>query len=79
LTRVFRTPLTRLSFASIPLIVLAKTVDSWGDCLRCASHYGVRWYELPATFVLAAVVRAMEAPGMVRAFSRQEITTTAYR
>ena len=71
--------LTRLGYASIPLFVAGKTLDSWRDCLRCARHYGVRWYELPAALALSVVVHAMEAPGMVRAFERRTLTTTAYR
>lgn len=45
--------LTRLGSASIPIFAAAKTLDSWGDCIRCARHYGVRWYELP--FALESV------------------------
>ena len=71
--------LARLGYASIPLFVVAKTLKSWWDCVRCGRHYGVRWYELPVAFCLAVVVRIMEIPGMMSAFRGQEITETAYR
>jgi len=71
--------LTRLGYASIPLFVAGKILNSWSDCIRCGRHYGVRWYELPAAFCLAVVVHLMEIPGMVSAFHGREITATAYR
>lgn len=71
--------LTRLGPASIPLFSVGKTLNSWADCLRCARHYGVRWYELPLALALAVVVNLMEIPGMLSAFSRSELTETAYR
>jgi hypothetical protein len=71
--------LARVGYASIPLFVVAKILNSWWDCVRCGRRYGVRWYELPAAFCLAVVVRIMEIPGMMSAFRGQEITETAYR
>jgi hypothetical protein len=71
--------LTRLGVAAIPFLVAGKILDSWRDCLRCARHYGVRWWEVPAALALSVVVHGMEAPGMRRAFERREIAVTAYR
>lgn len=71
--------LARLGSASILLFAVAKTLDSWSDCVRCGRQYGVRWYELPIAFCLAVVVHVMEIPGMISAFQGQEITETAYR
>ncbi|MBC7790338.1 MAG: glycosyltransferase [Anaerolineae bacterium] len=71
--------LTRLGPASIPLFTAGKTLNSWADCLRCARHYGVRWYELPFALALAVVVNLMEISGMVRAFRGSELERTAYR
>lgn len=71
--------LTRLSYTSIPLFVVAKTLDSFWDCLRCHRHYGVEWYQLPLAFALAIVTHVMEAPGMARGFAGRPITETAYR
>lgn len=71
--------LTRLGYASIPLFAAGKTLESWLDCLRCGRFYGVRWYELPVAFCFAALVHAMEVPGMIRALRSEKITQTAYR
>jgi hypothetical protein len=71
--------LIRLGYASIPLIVAGKTLDSFWDCIRCARHYRVRGYELPAAFCLAVIVHLMEIPGMIRAFRGKQISETAYR
>jgi len=40
--------MVRLGIASIPLVLAARTVDSWWDCARAGRHYGLRWFELPA-------------------------------
>jgi hypothetical protein len=69
----------RLGVVSIPLFVLFRTVDSWWDGLRAGRHYGLRWFEQPIAFVLAAVVHVLEIGGMLRAFRHEAITTTAYR
>jgi hypothetical protein len=69
----------RLGLAGIPLIAAGKTFDSWRDCVRCAHHYRVRWYELPVAMALSVVLHLMEIPGMIRAFRGQSITGTAYR
>lgn len=71
--------LVSLGVASIPIFVLARTLDSCWDCLRAGEHYGMRWFELPPAFALAFLVHLMEIGGMVKAFNREEITTTAYR
>lgn len=71
--------LLRLGYASIPVFAMAKTLESCWDCLRCAPHFGIRWYELPVALFFAAVTHAMEVPGLVRAFRGQAITRTAYR
>lgn len=67
-----RTPhawLVRLGLLSIPLVVAGRIVDSWRDCLRAGRHFGLRWFELPAAFVLAVVVHLLEVGGMMAAFS----------
>lgn len=71
--------LLQLSVASIPVFVLARTLDSCWDCLRAGKYYGVRWFELPAAFALAFVVHLMEIGGMRKAFRQERITATAYR
>jgi hypothetical protein len=71
--------LTRLGYASIPLFVVGKTLNCFRDCIRCARHYRVQWYELPAALCLAVVVHLMEIPGMISAFRGKQIRHTAYR
>jgi hypothetical protein len=71
--------LTRLGYASIPFFAAGKTLNCFWDCIRCARHYRVRWYELPAAFCLAVVVHLMEIPGMISAFRGKQIHRTAYR
>jgi hypothetical protein len=71
--------LTKLSYSSIPFVVAGKTWLALGDCLRCWKHFGLRWYELPATPGLAVVVHLFEAPGMWKAFGGKGLEATEYR
>jgi hypothetical protein len=71
--------LTRFGVASIPLFVLARTVDSCWDALRAGRYYGLRWFEQPMAFALAFAVHLLEIGGMLSAFRHEAITTTAYR
>jgi hypothetical protein len=71
--------LAKLSYLSIPVFAVGKTLDNWFDVIRCGRHYGVRGLELGVAFLMAIVVHAMEVPAMVRAFGRQPLGPTAYR
>jgi hypothetical protein len=71
--------LTRLGIASIPLFIAGKILDAWSTCLRCARSYDVPWVALPYALTLAVLMRAMEAPGMLRAFRGDPLDGTAYR
>jgi hypothetical protein len=71
--------MAKLGVVSIPLFVLARTVDSCWDALRAGRHYGLRWFEQPVAFVLALVVHLLEIGGMRSAFRHEGIATTAYR
>jgi hypothetical protein len=71
--------LARIGVAAVPLIFAGKLLTTWGDCLRCASAYGVRWFELPATLLAGVVVNIMEIPGMLAAYRGLPIERTAYR
>jgi hypothetical protein len=59
----------RLGLLSIPLILAARTVDSCWDCVRAGRHYGLRWFELPASFAIALAVHLLEIGGMISAFA----------
>ena len=71
--------LTRLGVASIPVFVAGKIFDSWRDCIRCASAFGVRWFEIPFAFLGSVAVHLMEIPGMWRAFRQNRIMKTQWR
>lgn len=59
----------RAGWLAIPLMIAARTVDSWWDCLRVGRHYGVRWFETPAAMLTAIGVHALEIGGMAAAIS----------
>ncbi|HVO26371.1 MAG TPA: glycosyltransferase family 2 protein [Candidatus Margulisiibacteriota bacterium] len=59
----------RFGMFAIPLMLAARTLDSWWDCVRAGRHYGLRWFELPAAFATAVAVHLLEIGGMVAAFA----------
>lgn len=69
----------RFGYLSIPLVVLARILNSWRLCLQFGRHYGVTWYELPIVFLLGGVVCTLEIPGMIQAIRRKPIANTSYR
>ena len=71
--------LVRIGPMAIPAIWAGKLWNCWMDCLRCATGYGVKWYEVPLALSLACVLVTMEVPGMWKAYQRRTITETAYR
>jgi Glycosyl transferase family 2 len=54
----------RLGALSVPLIVAARTLDSFRDCIRVGAQYGVRWFELPPALAIAVAVHLLEIGGM---------------
>lgn len=71
--------LVRLGLLATPVIAAGKLLNTWRDCIRCGSSYGVRWYELPVAFGAAVMVNLMEIPGMLAAYRHRSIQETAYR
>ena len=71
--------LVRLGLPAIPAVAAGKLVNTWRDCLRCASAYGVRWFEVPLALATAVAVNLMEIPGMIAAYRKKPIERTAYR
>jgi hypothetical protein len=61
--------MTRWGKLSIPLIVGARTLDSFRDCIRVGRFHGVRWFELPAAFAIAVGVHLLEIGGMAAALA----------
>jgi len=71
--------LIRAGVMAIPLIVIAKTIESVRDCFRCFRHYNVKTYELPLALILTVVTHLLEIPGMLAAYRGQTLGVTAYR
>lgn len=71
--------LTKLGVASIPVFVAGKIFDSWRDCIRCASVFEVKWFQVPLALLGSLVVHLMEVPGMWRAFRGNTVVGTQYR
>lgn len=71
--------LIRLGRVAIPFVFAGKTLNSWGDALRCWRNYGVRAHELPIALILAPVLISLEAPGMWAAYGNGTIDNSAYR
>jgi len=69
----------RFGVFSIPLAVLARSLNSCRLATRHAGSFGVRWFELPAAWAFAFAACAMEAPGMWAAMRGQPIEGTAYQ
>lgn len=69
----------RLGYLSIPIFAVLRALHSCSNCVRRRRLYGVAWYELPAAFALAAVVSAMEIPGMLRAVRHKPLDKTLFR
>ena len=68
----------RLGLASIPLMVIARTIHEWRICFRNAAHYGVRAYEIPLGMALSVFLRFWEIPGMLDAVRERPVPQTAY-
>jgi Glycosyl transferase family 2 len=71
--------MARLGYASVLFFVALRTLHSCRNCLRCAAHYGVAWYELPFAFALAALACVLEVPGMVRAVRGEPVGDSQFR
>jgi hypothetical protein len=71
--------LVRAGPLALPFVWAGKLLNSWGDCLRCAPDYGVRWFELPLAMAASVAVTVLEIPGMIAGYRRTPISRTAYR
>ena len=71
--------LTHLGVGSIPVFVGGKIFDSWRDCVRCASAFRVKWFQIPLALLCSVVVHLMEIPGMWQALRRRAIIDSSYR
>jgi hypothetical protein len=57
----------RLGVPGVPLVVAMAIAGSWKRCLKHGSHYGIRWFEVPAVLAVAVAAHAMEVPGILLA------------
>ena len=71
--------LVRLGHAAIPLIVVARWMNSTLNCIRFHRAFGVPWYALPLAPFIALGVHLLEVPGMSRAFRGGPPMETPYR
>jgi hypothetical protein len=70
----------RAGYLGLPLIVAMAVAGTWKRCLKYASQYEIRWYELPALLAVAAAAHAMEVPGILLALRGGRLETSgAYR
>jgi hypothetical protein len=70
----------RLGYGGIPLILGMSIIGSWQRCIKLASGYGVRWFEVPIACALAVRAHAMEIPGILLAMRGEGIGAgNAYR
>ena len=65
--------MVRMGPLSLPTIFVARTLDSFRDCLRAGRHFGLRWFELPAAFATAVYVHLLEVRGMVQALAEARL------
>jgi glycosyltransferase involved in cell wall biosynthesis len=72
--------LFKLGVLGLPLILAMSIAGTWKRCLRHASHYGIRWFEVPAALAVAIPTHALEIPGILLALRGGWIgTASAYR
>ena len=71
--------LARIGRLGIIPILAGKVIDSWRDCVRCGSHYGVRGYELPAAMAISVFLHFLEIPGMLQAYRGGGLSSSHFR
>ena len=57
----------KLGVLGLPLVLAMAIAGTWKRCLKRASYYGIRWFELPAALVVAVSAHMMEIPGILLA------------
>ena len=69
----------RCGYFAIPVLYLARVLQSLAVCIRRWRSYGIAWFELPYTLALVPIAFAMEVPGMTLAVQRKPLVDTAYQ
>ena len=68
-----------LGHAAIPLLYAYRVVESTGHAFRLPRHFGLGRRHIPFLVSLAAIVHALEIPGMLGAFRGRGAGPTVYR
>ena len=70
----------KLGVVGLPLVLAMSIAGTWKRCLRHASNYGIRWFEVPTALAVAIPTHALETPGILLALRGGRIGTGgAYR
>jgi len=64
----------KLGTLGLPLIFLMSIAGTWKNCLKRASSYGVRWFEVPVAMLVAIRVHLMEISGVRLALQNGELS-----
>ena len=57
----------KLGVVGLPLVLAMSIAGTWKRCLRHASNYGLRWFEVPTALAVAIPTHALETPGILLA------------
>jgi cellulose synthase/poly-beta-1,6-N-acetylglucosamine synthase-like glycosyltransferase len=70
----------KLGVMGLPLVLAMSIAGTWKRCLRHASHYGLRWFEVPVALAAAVPAHVLEVPGILLALRGGNIEAAgAYR
>jgi len=64
----------KLGTLGLPFIFLMSIVGTWKNCLKRASGYGIRWFEVPVAMLVAIRVHLMEISGVRLALQNGELS-----
>jgi Glycosyl transferase family 2 len=65
----------RIGALGLPIIVAMSIAGTWKRCLKCASDYGIKWFELPLALAVAIPTIVMEVPGILLALRGGRLPT----
>ena len=71
--------LARLGYLSVPVFFAGRLLNGCMRALRSWRDYDIRWYELPAVFVVSIAGCLLEIPGMIRALRGAPPPATLFR
>jgi len=71
--------LVRAGMVAIPVIVAAKTFNSWANFFRCRKYFRIGLAAAPVALLMAPVVSLLEVPGMLAAYTGRGRGITEFR